>query len=705
MSRKRYLKKQPLVEARSTFLAAADRRTEVESIAVEEALGRITAAAIFARKSVPHYHGAAMDGIALRAEDTFGASEGHPVTFERGNPETVERPFTYVDTGNALPPWANAVVMIERVFAGAAPAGSARTSSDAVRADDGCCDDDTIHEHGAASDPARTDDGCCDEEETTPTPLAITPETADADAKVVHLRGASAPWHHVRLVGEDVVAMEPLLARGHRIRPYDIGALLAAGIDQIEVRTRPVVAILATGDELIEPGAEARPGNVIEFNSRMIAAFVEEWGGKPLRLDPVRDDLEAMRTRIGEALEKADVLCVIAGSSAGQHDYTVEALSAHGEILAHGIDIMPGKPASLLAVANQAVRARVALGVPGYPVSAAVVCRELLEPLLLHLVGAGLPDRPRIRALVPRKLPSRLGQEEFVRVTLGRVADRLVVSPLARGAGAITTLVRADGFVRVPPLVEGINAGEEVDVELLRRLEDVLGTIVITGSHDLTLGVLEDALRAVHPRFKIAASSVGSLAGLLALGRDEAHVAATHLLDPETGAYNLPDIERLLDDVPRVVVNLVVREQGLIVAPGNPLELTTIEDLARPGVRFVNRQSGAGTRVLLDYLLEKEGIDPDSIDGYEREEFTHMAVAAAVRSGLADVGLGVHSAADALGLDFVPVEREDYDLVLRRDFAESEAGRALLEVIRSPGFRDAVSRLAGYDTTRTGQTK
>ena len=335
MSRKRYLKKQPLVEARSAFLAAADRRTEVESIAVEEALGRITAAAIFARKSVPHYHGAAMDGIALRAEDTFGASEGHPVTFERGTPETVERPFTYVDTGNALPPWANAVVMIERVFAGAAPAGGVTASADAVRVDDGCCDDEAPHDHATANDAVRVDDGYCDDGEATSTPPTITPETADADAKIVHLRSSSAPWHHVRLVGEDVVAMEPLLARGHRIRPYDIGALLAAGIDRIEVRAKPVVAILATGDELIEPGAEARPGNVIEFNSRMIAAFVEEWGGRPLRLEPVRDDLEAMRTRIGEALREADVLCVIAGSSAGQHDYTVEALSAHGEILAH----------------------------------------------------------------------------------------------------------------------------------------------------------------------------------------------------------------------------------------------------------------------------------------------------------------------------------------------------------------------------------
>ncbi len=700
MSRKRYLNKQSLGAARSSLLAASADRTPVEIVPVEEALGRVTSEAVFARTSVPHYHGAAMDGIAVRAEDTFGASEGHPVTFVRGAPETAERPFVYVDTGNALPPWANAVVMIERVFAGEAPTSGNpvdRTLSAVVVGDD-CCDDA----------PAVTaGDDCCDDEGTHGHSGAM-PDAAATDvanAATVHLRGASAPWHHVRLVGEDVVASEPLLPRGHRVRPYDVGALLAAGVYELGVRARPVVAILPTGDELIQPGDDARPGNVIEFNSRMIAAFVSEWGGEPRRLAPVRDEPGEMRARIGAALAEADVLCVIAGSSAGQHDFTVDALSAHGRILAHGIDVMPGKPASLLAVSDPSVRARVAVGVPGYPVSAAVICRELLEPLLSHLVGAGEPDRPRIRAVVPRKLPSRLGQEEFVRVTLGRVADRLIVSPLARGAGAITTMVKADGFVRVPPLVEGINAGEEVDVELLRPLEDVLGTIVVTGSHDLTLGVLEDALRASYPNQKLATSSVGSLAGLLALGRDEAHVAATHLLDPETGVYNLPDIERILEGVPVVVVNLVVREQGLIVPPGNPLGLRSVADLSRAGVRFVNRQSGAGTRVLLDYLLDKEEISPDAIAGYEREEFTHMAVAVAVRSGLVDVGLGVHSAAAALGLDFVPIEREDYDLVLRADFAESEAGRRLLDVIRGEAFRGAVDGLVGYDTSRTGQAK
>jgi len=623
---------------------------------------------------VPHYNGAAMDGIAVRAEDTLGASEGQPVHLELGTPETARRPFSYVDTGNALPAWANAVVMIERVFAG--------RGTDA--------EGHVLPEPVPPSDKQATD---------------------PAGEPIVHLRAAARAWQHVRLVGEDVTASEPILPRGHRIQPHDIGALLAAGVGELSVKLRPLVAILPTGDELIEPGEILRPGRIVEFNSRMIAAFVREWGGEPLRLPPVGDDLEALRSRLGSAIAQADVVCVIAGSSAGEHDFTAEAIASVGTILAHGIDVMPGKPAIVAAIdhqrrANRATpRARVVLGIPGYPVSAVVICRELLEPLLARLLGTGMRDRPTVRAVVPRRLFSRLGQEEFIRVALGKVGDRLIVSPLARGAGVITTMVRADGFVRVPPPVERIDEGEEVEVELLRPLADVLGTIVLTGSHDLTLGILEDVLRASRPQYKLATSSVGSHAGLLALGRGEAHAAASHLLDAASGTYNLPDVERLLAGVPLVVVNLVVREQGLIVAPGNPLGLADVGDLTRPEVRCVNHQSGAGTRVLLDHLLEKRGIDPTLIGGDEREEFTHTAVAAAVKGGLADVAMGVKSAAAALGLDFVPIEREDYDLVLRGDFAESAAGRDLLAVIRSPAFREAVERLPGYDTSHTGEIK
>jgi putative molybdopterin biosynthesis protein len=637
MPRTRYLNKKSLAETLALFVDGLPiHPRSVEVVRVEDSLQRITAAPIIARISAPHYHGAAMDGIAVRAADTFGASEAQPVELEvASRPAGRARPCAYVDTGQALPAWANAVVMIENVY-----------------------------------------------------PVA--------DGRVA-IRAAAAPWQHVRLVGEDIVATEPLLPRGHCIRPFDLGALLAAGHVTVSVMPRPSVAIIPTGSELIEPGDEASPGAIIEFNSRVVAAFVTAWGGQPQRLPPVRDDLDRITATVRTAVREHDIVTVIAGSSAGEHDFTVGALGSIGDILVHGIDIMPGKPAICALVEGTPV-----LGLPGYPVSSIVVCQQVLRPLIAKFLGHAAEPPDSVRAVVPRKIPSKLGVEEFMRVTLGQVADRVVANPLGRGAGVITTMVKADGFLRIPQLSEGINAGEAVDVELLRPRAEIANTIVFSGSHDLSIGLLEDALKRSAPQLKISATNVGSLGGLLAMQRGEAHVVGTHLLDPKSGTYNLPDIRRHLHERDVVVVNLVVREQGLLVAPGNPKKISGLRDLVRADIQFVNRQPGAGTRVLLDYKLAKLRLRPDRIRGYEREEFTHMAVAVAVASGLADCGLGVHSAANALGLDFVPVEKEEYDLVFRRDFYESASGQLLLAAMRSPSFREAVKRLGGYEVERSG---
>ena len=640
MPRTRYLNKKSLAETLALFVDGLDiRRREAELVAVEDSLHRITAEPILARSSAPHYHGAAMDGIAVRAEDTFGASDAQPVEL---HPAADQRErahaFSYIDTGQALPQWANAVVMIENVY--------------------------------------PLDDGR------------------------VAIRQAAAPWQHVRLVGEDIVATESLLPRGHRIRPFDIGALLAAGHVNVAVAARPRVAIIPTGSELIEPGDAPRPGAIIEFNSRIVAAFVTEWGGEPRRLARVRDDVDEITRAVQTASAAHDAVVVIAGSSAGEHDFTVAALSRLGTILVHGIDIMPGKPA-ICSVANGTP----VLGLPGYPVSAVIVCQQVLRPLVAKFLGHAAEPPETVRAVVPRKIPSKLGLEEFLRVTLGRVADHIVATPLARGAGVITTMVKADGFLRIPRLSEGINAGETVDVELLRPRAEIANTIVFSGSHDLSIWLLEDALKRHAPQLKISATNVGSLGGLLALKRGEAHVVGTHLLEPKSGTYNVADVRRHLRRSDIVVVALVVRDQGLMVAPGNPKRITGLKDLGRGDVCFVNRQPGAGTRVLLDTKLARMRLRAERIHGYEREEFTHMAVAAAVASGLADCGLGIRSAANALQLDFIPIEEEDYDLVFRRDFYLSEPGQALLAAIRSQTFRDAIARLGGYHTERTGTVK
>lgn len=643
MPRTRYLNKKSLEQTLALFVdGLALPAVRAESVAIDASLHRITATPVFAKISAPHYHGSAMDGIAVVALDTFGASEAKPVELapvapaHRGKPP--KRSFAYVDTGQPLPRWANAVVMIENVY----PTSGGK----------------------------------------------------------LEIRQASAPWQHVRLVGEDIVATEPLLPRGHRIRPYDIGALLAAGHTKVDVVAKPTVAILPTGTELVEPGEKIVPGAIIEFNSRVVAAFVTEWGGTPHRLPRVRDDMAAIKSAVRAAVQKFDVVAIIAGSSAGEHDYTVKVLGSLGEILVHGIDIMPGKPAIC-----SFIRGKPVLGLPGYPVSSIVVCQQVLRPLLAKLQGRNLEPPETVDAILPRKIPSRLGLEEFIRVTLGQVAGRVVATPLGRGAGVISTMVKADGLLRIPTLSEGINAGETATVELLRPRSEIANTIVLSGSHDLSLGLLEDALKLQSPSLKLSTSNVGSLGGLLALGRNEAHVVSTHLLDPKTGVYNLPDIRRQLRPEDVAIVNLVIRDQGLIVPRGNPKSIKGLRDLVRPGISFINRQPGAGTRVLLDYKLAKLRLNPERISGYEREEFTHMAVAVAVASGLADCGLGVRSAANALSLDFIPVEKEDYDLVFRRDFHDSPPGQALLQAMRSKQFANAVLALGGYSVERTGEQK
>ena len=638
MARKRYLKKTPLEEARRVFLTAVDpSKLGSEMVPVEDALNRITAEPVFAKISSPHYHAAAMDGICVRAEDTFGATEfvGKKLTRALAD-ESGPATFAYVDTGNALPVWANAVIMIEKVRQ---------------------LDDDTVE-----------------------------------------IFEAVAPWNHVRLVGEDVVATELLLPRSHRLRPYDLGALLAAGHTSVNVKLHPQVGIIPTGDELIQPGEETKPGAVIEFNSTVLAAFVREWGGVPVRYPKVRDDAELLRRALVRAAQECDVATIIAGSSAGEHDLTADVVADAGELWAHGIDVMPGKPAVLGAAGGKPI-----IGFPGYPVSAIVIAREILKPALEKFLGCAAPSYPKVRAIVPKKLASHLGLEEFIRVTLGRVGEKLVAVPLARGAGVITTMVHADGLLRIPSFIEGLNAGEEMEVELLRPEEEIENTILCTGSHDLAIGVLEDQLKLQYPRLKIAATNVGSLGGLLALQRGETHIAGTHLLDPETGIYNIPDIKRTIPQVPVVLVHLAQREQGILVRHGNPKSIAGLHDLSRKDCRFVNRQPGSGTRVLLDYELKRLRIDPASIHGYEREEFTHMAVGVAVASGLADAGLGVRAAAQALGIGFIPLVNEQYDLLCLRRFYESARGVQLMVIIRSQSFKAAVSSLGGYDAIMAGE--
>ena len=635
-----YLKMKTLPEARALLRDRFEWSgiLGTERIEVTGAVGRVLAEAVPAAISSPAYHGAAMDGIAVRARATFGASDVEPMELSIG------RDAIFVDTGEPIPPGMDAVVMIEHVQV--------------------------------------------------------------LDEERVRIEAAAYPWQHVRRVGEDIVATEMLFARHHIVTPACVGALLAGGVLWVEVQRRPRVLIIPTGAELLDPrdlDVDAlEPGRILEFNSSVLGGMVRELGGEAT----VHPSLEDDAARIGQAIARAitdgsaDMVLVLGGSSAGSRDTTRAAIEGVGEVLVHGVTIMPGKPTVLGAVCDRPV-----VGIPGYPVSAIVSFEQFVAPALAWLLGVAERRRPRVQAVPTRKIASKLGMDEFVRVRVGRVGDRLVATPLARGAGTITSFATADGIVRVPADLEGLHAFEPAEVELLRPIEDIDTHLVAVGSHDMCLDVLADLLRARGAGLTLRSSHVGSLGGLKAVKAGACHLAGTHLLDPTDGSYNTTYIRRYLPDTPVRVVHLVEREQGLIVPAGNPLGIHGFDELARPHVSFVNRQGGSGTRVLLDYELRKRDIDPAAISGYETTEFTHMAVAVAVLSGAADAGLGIAAAARALGLDFVPVATETYELVIPEALFEDPDLQLLLDVIRSPEFARRVDELGGYDPARAGQTR
>jgi putative molybdopterin biosynthesis protein len=600
-----------------------------EEIPLAAALGRVTAAPVWALISSPHYHAAAMDGFAVRAAATRGATETRPLRLAVGS-EAIP-----VDTGDPLPPAADAVIKIEDV--------------------------QLLENEGGQQ---------------------------------IEILAATPPWRYVRPMGEDVVATELVLPANQRLRPQDLGVLAGSGHTTVGVYRRPRVAILPTGSELVAPGSELKPGDIIEYNSLMLGAMAEEAGCLVTRLPIHRDEREVIRVAVADALAGHDLVVVNAGSSAGSEDFTAGIVAELGTLCVHGIAIRPGHPVILGTALGKAL-----VGIPGYPVSAAVTFDLIVRPLLYRWQGQLPPERPVVEAVLTRKALSPLGEDEFMRVALGKVGDRIMATPLASGAGVLTSLVKADGIVTIPRFHEGYHPGETVQVELWRPRRVIDRTVVAIGSHDMTLDLLADYLQRADGTLRLSSAHVGSVG--------EAHLAGSHLLDEATGDYNVGSVGRMLAEqgVPSVMLGFVNRTQGLMTLPGNPKGIRTLADLLRPDVRFVNRQRGAGTRVLLDYELKRQGLDARQISGYERQEYTHLAVAAAVKSGAADCGLGILAAARALGLDFTPLFDERYDLIMPVQHFESPLLEPLLRVIRDRtlGFAAAVEALGGYGTAQMGE--
>jgi len=675
-----------------------------ESLPVTECLGRVTAAPVWARISSPHYHASAMDGYAVAADDTAGATETRPKRLVIG-----QQAF-YVDTGDPLPAGTNSVIMIEEVQVSPSPPAP-------------------LPEGEGSTEARATLPPLSQGERSTEAHATLPPRPQGEGGRggegEIEILASIPPWRHVRPMGEDIVATQLVLPSNHRLRPADLGAAVGCGHTHLAVRRRPRVAIIPTGTELVRldalDGLDAlKPGDIVEYNSIVLGALAEEWGCVVSRFDPIPDDFDTIRAATASALEDHDLVVINAGSSAGSEDFTARVIDSLGQVIVHGIAIRPGHPV-VLGVARARDAGRVAqrietggqgkpiVGIPGYPAAAAMTFDLLVKPLIYAMLGLLPPERPRLTARLTQKVYSPMGEDEFLRVTVGQVGEQVVATPLQRGAGVIMSLVRADGIVRLPRFSEGEHAGAAVTVELLRPLETVRNTIVSIGSHDMTLDVLADQLRRLRPELTLASSNVGSYGGLLALQRGEAHLAGSHLLDEETGQYNVKTIHELglsraqghPDGV--VLLRFVGRVQGLIVPAGNPQGVASLLDLTRPDVSFINRQRGAGTRVLLDFELAKLGVKRRQVQGYERQEYTHLAVAAAVGSGMAGCGLGILAAARALGLDFVPLFNEQYDLVIPRRFYHGELLAPLLAVIRSPEFAATVNALGGYDTAGIGQ--
>lgn len=507
----------------------------------------------------------------------------------------------------------------------------------------------------------------------------------------VQILKAAHPWQHIRPIGEDIVATEMIIPSKHKIRPIDLGALISGGIQKLKVYKEPKVGILPTGTEIIEKVDRLKPGKIIDSNSRVFEALVQEDGGIPNRYSPVEDDYGKLKKAVLKGVKENDILIIGAGSSAGTKDYVVHVIEELGEVAIHGVALKPGKPTILGIIDGKPV-----IGIPGYPVSSYIVFETFVRPLILKYIGLEEEEDLIVEAISSKKIVSSLKNRELARVNLGYVDDKLVATPLSSGAGVTMSLVKADGIAIIPQNLEGVEAGDKVNVRLLKPLSQIKRTLVSIGSHDIIMDILGDMMR-------LTSGHVGSMGGILAMKRGECHIAPIHLLDLETGEYNISYIRKYFPGEKMALIKGIKRHQGFIVEKGNPKNIRDFSDLTREDIIYVNRQRGAGTRILLDYHLGRNQIDPSIIEGYDREFTTHMAVATAVKTGSATTGLGIYSAAKALDLDFINIAFEDYDFLVTQDSLEDEKVKQFINILKSEEFKERVDNLGGYGFENIGE--
>lgn len=622
MERNTYIDNIQVDEAKDKYFNKLNMYDNFEELSPIDSLNRVTYEAVYAKMSSPNYNAAAMDGIAVKSEDTIGATDISPMTLQEG------KNYIYINTGNQIKEPYDSVIMIEDVI-----------------------------------------------------------ERDNGDIQILK---SAYPWQHIRQIGEDIVATEMIIPSRHKIRPIDLGALISGGIETLKVYKKPKVGILPTGTEIVERVSQVIDGKIIDSNSRVFEGLILEYGGTPNRYAPHIDEYNILKSAILKAVEENDILLINAGSSAGTTDYTVKLIRELGEVVVHGVAMKPGKPTILGIINNKPV-----IGIPGYPVSAYFVFENFVKPLVYKYIGIIDREVDTIQGTLSTKIVSSFKNKELVRLNLGFVSDKLIATPLGGGAGVSMSLVKADGIGIIPQSVEGIDAGGKIDVELLKPLSTIKSKLLSIGSHDLIMDVLADML-------ELTSAHVGSMGGILSMKRDECHIAPIHLLDEDTGEYNITYINKYFPGKKMALIKGVKRNQGFIVQSGNPENIKSFKDLFKPGISYANRQRGAGTRILLDYHLKLDNIQPDDILGYNRELNTHMAVATAVKTGSATTGLGVYSAAKAMGLDFIDITFEDYDFLISFDSLEDERVKNFIEILKSTEFQKRVNELGGYKFEETG---
>lgn len=597
-----------------------------EKIAVRQALGRVSAKAIFAQLSSPSFHSCAMDGIMVRSSVTLGARKHRPLLLKKED-------YLACDTGDPLLSPFDSVIMAE----------------DLVEDDQGLL----IYE-------------------------------------------PSHPWEHIRSMGEDIIEKDLIFTAEHVFSPVDLSVLLASGINEIEVYKTPEMALIPTGDEIVSGEKPLKAGEIIESNTAMFEALAKRAGARVKRFPVIKDNKSDLLKAVKEGL-KSDLVVMIAGSSAGRDDLTSRVASELGEVLVHGIALRPGKPTVLASLEGKPF-----IGLPGYPVAGHIVFEELVVPLLRKKAHLPEENKNKLKGILTRRVLSSLSNQEYVRVRIGRIKGSYYITPMDRGAGASLSLARSDGYLIVPRNSEGFLRGEEVEVVLHNSLSHLGEGLLVTGSQDMVLDLMNDLFAQQGKGSPLIISPVGSLAGLQSLKEKECHLAPSHLLGKD-GRYNYEAMDLFFQAETMAMIHVVGRRQGIFLAQGNPKNIQEIKDLV--GKSMINRQRGAGTRVLFDHLLEKEGVLAEDIPGYEKEATTHLAVALAVSQGDVDFGIGIEAAARTMGCDFIYLTEEAYELIAYKESLDLPEVGELIALLKSEAFRSRVKELGGYTTEMSGSVK